>query len=118
MSDFLSHLSSGYLSIDVSFYVMLLFCVICVFTMAKMLKPMSNGNTESLNLLVVIEFVSGIAAFISMVIHVAASVICDSAMSDSQALIMMPVAIASVVIFACMIRQSFKEARKEETANV
>lgn len=118
MSNFLSHFSSGYVSIDISFYIMLLFCVICVFAMAKMLKPMSNGDTESLNLLLVIECVSGIAAFISMIIHVAASVICDSAMSDGQGLIMMPVAIASVGIFACMIRQSFKEARKEETNNV
>lgn len=113
MSNFLSHLSSGYVSIDISFYVMLLFCVICVFTMAKMIKPMSEGDDESLNLLAVIEFISVIAAFISMIIHVAASVICDSAMSDGQALIMMPVAIASVVIFAKMIRQSFKDAKKD-----
>ena len=113
MSNFLSHLSSGYVSIDISFYVMLLFCVICVFTMAKMIKPMSEGDDESLNLLAVIEFISVIAAFISMIIHVAASVICDSAMSDGQALIMTPVAIASVVIFAKMIRQSFKDAKKD-----
>lgn len=113
MSNFLSHLSSGYVSIDISFYVMLLFCVICVFTMAKMIKPMSEGDDESLNLLAVIEFISVIAAFISMIIHVAASVICDSAMSDGQALIMMPVAIASVVIFAKMIRQSFKDTKKD-----
>ena len=113
MSDFLSQLGSGHSSIDISFYVMIAFYVICLFIMIALLKPMSKEDSKYLAPLAVILCVSEIAAFISTLIHVAASVTLDASMSDTQGLIMTLVGVALVATFFFMMSRPFREAKKD-----